>query len=183
MTRVKMIGLSSLLVLLAGACGDAADEEPVVLEEPVEQPVVAEPAAAPMPGTASGAVLAVDTLEGAGPYLTDASGRALYLLEGEPQGESTCYDACAEEWPPFLAPQGSPTAGAASVQPGLIGTLQRRDGSTQVTYGGHALYYYHDDQGPGQTAGHDLTDRWGEWYLVQPGGEALEEHAGGTGGA
>ena len=123
--------------------------------------------------TGGAATLAVDTLEGSGPYLTDGSGRALYLIEGAPQDSATCYDACAEEWPPFLAPQGQPTAAAPPLDSTLIDTIQRRDGRTQVTYAGHALYYYHDDQGPGQTTGQDVTDQWGEWYLVRPDGQPL----------
>ena len=57
----------------------------------------------------------------------------------------------------------------------LIGTIERRDGQRQVTYDGHALYYYSQDQQPGRTSGQDLTDRWGEWYLVTPEGQHLEE--------
>ena len=178
MKRMLAITMAILLVLFVGACAEGAEEE-VALEEPVEAPAVVEPSAVPVQPQA-GAVLEVDTLQGVGPYLTDEHGRALYLLEGEPQGQSTCYDACAEEWPPFLAPLGTPTAGAPPVRSSLIGTLQRRDGATQVTYGGHALYYYHEDQGPGQATGQDVTDQWGEWYLVRPNGEALEGHGGGT---
>lgn len=180
MERTRAVAMLGVLGILGSACGGeegAPEGEPVVVEEPAAEPATA--TGDPSAGTA----LTVDSLPGAGAYLADGSGRSLYLLEGEPQGQSTCYDACAEEWPPFLAPQGTPEAQAPAVQAGLIGTLQRRDGATQVTYGGHALYYYHEDQGPGQTNGQDLTDQWGEWYLVRPSGEPLEGEGGGQGGS
>jgi predicted lipoprotein with Yx(FWY)xxD motif len=62
------------------------------------------------------------------------------------------------------APQGS---GAS--QTGLLGTVDRSDGSTQVTYGGHPLYYYaHED--PGQVLCHDVDDYGGTWLVVTPEG-------------
>jgi predicted lipoprotein with Yx(FWY)xxD motif len=112
-----------------------------------------------------------------GQFIADVGGRALYLLEADTQGSSSCYDACAQMWPPFASPVGTPRAGAAGVEPNLIGTIQRRDGTTQVTFGGHPLYYYTKDQGPGQATGQDVTDQWGEWYLVTPKGGKLE-HGG-----
>ena len=173
MNRNMTLALTLALATGMAACGDTDVDDDGAAED------TATTGAAPAPGSgdpaAGGAALAVDTLEGAGAYLTDGQGRALYMLEGEPSDSSTCYDACAEEWPPFLARAGAPRPGATPVQQGLIGTIRRRDGGTQVTYGGRPLYYYHDDTAPGQTSGQDLTDRWGEWYLVRPDGEHLEE--------
>lgn len=175
----------SVLGLAACEADDPPDIEPAT-ETQIEAPAddsaeMITPAS--VADASGGTALTVAQAPELGEYIADANGRALYLLEGEPQGESTCQDACAEEWPPFLAPQGTPTAEAPAVQEGMIGTLQRQDGSTQVTYDGHALYYYHDDQGPGQTTGQDVTDQWGEWYLVQPSGAPLEEETTGDEGA
>lgn len=118
--------------------------------------------------------LRTDTLEGAGAYLTDGQGRALYVLEGE-EDEITCIDACADAWPPLLAEEGQASAAAPGLDESLLGTIERPDGQRQVTYGGHPLYYYSQDSGPGTTMGQDVEDEWGEWYLVTPEGEHLEE--------
>ncbi|HVS66156.1 MAG TPA: hypothetical protein VMT85_21940, partial [Thermoanaerobaculia bacterium] len=56
----------------------------------------------------------------------------------------------------------------------LLGTLQRRDGSTQVTYGGWPLYTYAQDAGPDSIEGQDVHGSGGEWYLVSPQGERIE---------
>lgn len=148
-------------------------------QEPAPPPAAEQEAAPTMPDEEATVTIRVDSLDGMGPYITDGEGRALYAIEGEPEGESTCYDACADVWPPLLASGGQVAPGAAGLQADQIATLQRRDGSQQVTFAGHALYYYQDDQGPGDTEGHDVTDRWGEWYLVRPDGRILEGHENG----
>lgn len=168
----RTLVLTAAIAAAAVACGDTGEDEvdteaALPEESYVEQQ---EPDLA-----AGGAALAVDSMGPGNLYLTDAQGRALYVIEGAPADSSICYDACAAEWPPFLAPQGSPTAQAPAVQSGLVGTIQRRGGETQVTYDGQALYYYHDDTGPGMTTGQDVTDQWGEWYLLRPNGEVLEQ--------
>lgn len=121
--------------------------------------------------------LETDSLPGTGTYLTDGEGRALYLFTADSAGASTCYDACAEAWPPLVAGEAEPAAGSG-VRAGLIGTLdrqsaERQGAGRQVTYAGHPLYYYAQDQGSGDTAGQDVHGFGGGWYLVTPAGEAL----------
>jgi hypothetical protein len=50
------------------------------------------------------------------------------------------------------------------------GTTQRRDGTTQVTYAGHPLYYY-AHEGRGQVLCHDVVEFGGTWLVVTPTGE------------
>lgn len=109
-------------------------------------------------------------------YLTDGAGRALYLLEGESEGRTTCEDGCTEVWPPFLAPNGTPQVPTGTLRAELVGTAARGDGTTQVTYAGHPLYYFQEDEGPGDVRGQDRTDPWGDWYLIAPSGDPVEEH-------
>jgi predicted lipoprotein with Yx(FWY)xxD motif len=99
-----------------------------------------------------------------GVYLVDGQGRTLYLLDGEPEGTSGCYDACATAWPP-LATTGDPTAAGDAVAKDLS-TSTRTDGITQVLYDGHALYTYAQDGAPGQTTGQGLTQQGGTWWVV-----------------
>ena len=124
----------------------------------------------------AGAVVETAQNDSIGTYLTDADGRALYLFLQDEQGsgESTCYDQCAQAWPPFIAEEGSPVARGAAAD-SLLGTLQRQDGAAQVTYNGWPLYYYAQDQGPGQLTGQDVMGFGAEWYLVTPQG--TEAHA------
>lgn len=148
---------------------DAAPERPVTVDT-IAAPVGATPSAA---STADEVVLR--TAAGAGgPYLTDAMHRALYLLKGDTDG-SKCTGECLKTWPPLLVTPEGRASGAPELQADRIGTTIRADGATQVTYNGRPLYRYARESGPGATAGQDVHDQWGEWYLVTPAGEALEE--------
>lgn len=109
-----------------------------------------------------------------GAYLTDAAGRAVYLLESDERG-STCYDRCMGIWPPVFAGQALPSAADPAIAPRPIGSRRRRDGLLQVTYDGHPLYYYSGDGGPGRTLGQHVEDAWGEWYLVSPSGREVDD--------
>lgn len=121
-----------------------------------------------------GEAVTVQVTEGdeVGPYLTDAKGRSLYLFESDSEGNSTCYDACAEAWPP-LATQGQVEAGEG-VDAGKLDTITREDGTRQVTYNGWPLYYYAQDTQPGDIEGQDVEGFGAEWYLVSPEGEQVE---------
>lgn len=133
------------------------------------------PAAAQEAGTK----LQIAEKEPFGQYLADAEGRSLYILEEDTRGgdgaeaASKCYEECVEEWPP-LAATAAPEAGE-QIDPAMLSTIERTDGSQQVTYNGWPLYHYHDDQAPGDTEGQGVHDDWGGWYLIAPSGEPIED--------
>lgn len=116
--------------------------------------------------------LALSVKEPFGEYVTDSSGRALYLFEEDKKDVSTCYEKCAEVWPPFVV--STDKIQAEGLDMGLVGMIERKDGELQVTYDGKPLYYYIKDQEqPGSTRGHDVHDEFGEWYLVAPSGKKV----------
>ena len=118
-----------------------------------------------------------------GQYLTDAQGRALYMFTADAADSSSCYDACANAWPPLTVQQGQQPQVGPNVQEAMLGTIERQNGETQVTYNGMPLYYYVKDQGSGQVQGQDVHGFDGEWYLVSPQGEQIEATAGGGSGS
>ena len=102
-----------------------------------------------------------------GPMLFDERGQAIYLFDRETTAEPDCYGECAVAWPPVLT-TGEPQA-AGDVRGALLGTTEREDGSLQVTYAGHPLYFYaHED--PGEVLCHDVTEFGGVWLVVTPAG-------------
>jgi len=116
--------------------------------------------------------LALSVKEPFGEYVTDSKGRALYLFEEDKKNVSTCYDKCAEVWPPFIVSEKK--IRVEGVDMSLVGLIERKDGQLQVTYDGNPLYYYIKDQKrPGSTTGHDVHDEFGEWYLVEPSGKKV----------
>jgi len=171
--------VAAALLAVAAAC----EPQPPGDRGMEEEPQVA-PAPVPAPGPADTAVsLDVGQKEGLGTFLTDASGRSLYLFEadtavaGGRQRASTCYDECAQAWPPLLA-VGEPVPANPAVRAELIGTVERRDGARQVTYNGWPLYYYARDVNPGDTNGQDVEGFGGEWYLVTPEGHPVGHEGG-----
>jgi predicted lipoprotein with Yx(FWY)xxD motif len=104
-----------------------------------------------------------------GSMLFDERGQAIYLFDRETSDEAQCYDECAEAWPPVLT-EGPPEADG-DVDAALLGTTERDDGSVQVTYNGHPLYFY-ADEAPGEVKCHDVDDYGGTWLVVTPDGEA-----------
>jgi predicted lipoprotein with Yx(FWY)xxD motif len=106
-----------------------------------------------------------------GQILVDGNGRTLYLFEADKGSSSTCYGACAAYWPPLLT-GGAPMAGTG-VNGSLLGTTKRTDGTTEVTYGAHPLYYVVTDHNPGDATGQAVNNFGGFWYVVATNGNKI----------
>ena len=106
-----------------------------------------------------------------GKILFDSRGRVLYLFARDRGGRSSCYGACAKAWPPFLT-KGAPKA-LAGVSAKLLGTTQRSNGTLQVTYAKHPLYYFSEDTKPGQIKCQNVSNFGGLWLVVTPSGRAV----------
>jgi predicted lipoprotein with Yx(FWY)xxD motif len=105
-----------------------------------------------------------------GQILFGENDQAIYLFDKESGPKSECYGACAEAWPPVLT-QGEPQAGDG-VKASRLGTTERTDGTTQVTYNGHPLYYY-AHEGPGEVTCHNVEEFGGLWLVVDAAGDAV----------
>ena len=102
-----------------------------------------------------------------GTMLFDGDGQAIYIWEVEESSTAECYDDCADAWPPVLS-DGAPLA-MGDVKNDLLGTTERTDGTTQVTYNDHPLYYYaHEDAG--EVKCHNISTHGGLWWVIQPSG-------------
>lgn len=133
------------------------------------------PAASEEPNSEAGAgpaVLSTAPVGELGAILVDSRGMTLYDFHKDKGTTSSCYGACAENWPPLLTDGETSAAGGASAA--KLGTTERKDGSTQVTYAGHPLYTYTGDQGPGEANGNDVEAFGAEWYALQASGEEPE---------
>jgi predicted lipoprotein with Yx(FWY)xxD motif len=117
---------------------------------------------------ASGPAMVKTTTGKLGTYLVDGSGRTLYLYTPDTGTTSTCYSGCIELWPAFVT-NGAPTATGGAMS-SLLGTTTRKDGSTEVTYAGHPLYYFASDNSPGETSGQGMQ---GIWFVVAPDGKKI----------
>jgi predicted lipoprotein with Yx(FWY)xxD motif len=120
--------------------------------------------------TAAASTISVENTS-SGKILVDGQGRTLYLFAADTGKTSTCTGACAAAWPP-LTTTGTPTAGAG-LTASLLGTTKRSDGTTEITYGGHPLYYFEGDSATGDISGQNVTAFGAKWYVVSPSGSAV----------
>ena len=82
--------------------------------------------------------------------LVDCTGRTLYVYTlDKTNGNGACDATCVQTWPILRAP----VRAQGDVQANLLGTFNRSDGTTQVTYFGYPLYYFSGDTRPGQANG------------------------------
>jgi len=180
--RLLLPGIGGFGALVISACGSgtaattapsAAPQTPVASAAPTTATSTAAPAA--------GVTLAVGHTS-LGSFIVDGKGVSLYLFEADKGTKSTCYGDCATNWPPLVTSGGVAVSGGASMS--LVGTTKRTDGTTEVTYNGHPLYYYAADAStPGRAKGEELDQFGAEWYVVGANGNEVERKASSTSGS
>jgi predicted lipoprotein with Yx(FWY)xxD motif len=175
----RLAALAGALVLALAGCGGGEDDPAEQLPDvptPVPQAtetVTGEPtdtATETATGTAGGEVTVEVASTELGEVLVDGDGMVLYVFDNDMQGESVCYDQCEQAWPPLVS-DGEVTAGE-DVDDAMFGSVERQDGSQQVTYNDWPLYYFAQDAAPGDTNGQALND---VWWVVDPSGEPIRE--------
>jgi predicted lipoprotein with Yx(FWY)xxD motif len=135
-------------------------------------------AASPVGSGSSGVAMVNAASSKLGMVLVDGSGRTLYLFEKDQPNQSACSGACVAAWPVDQS-SGTPKGGSG-VKASLLGTIKRGDGSTQVTYDHHPLYYYSGDSGAGQQNGQGINAFGAAWFAVAPAGGAVSGGATAT---
>lgn len=160
---LRIVAASAALVVLATACG----ADPPAADEPPASSPTSPASPSPTDNDRYGTAITTRSSD-FGQILFGPRRQAIYMWESEPSDTPECYAGCAEAWPPVLT-DGRPRA-TGGVDADLLGTTKRKDGSTQVTYGGHPLYYY-AHEGPGEVKCHNVATHGGLWWVVQPDGE------------
>ncbi|WP_304455498.1 hypothetical protein [Nocardiopsis sp. YSL2] len=116
-----------------------------------------------------------------GEILVDDEGFTLYRFEQDSADppEATCFDDCAETWPPALAM--SEFDFSDGLDASLFDSVERENRLDQVTLNGWALYRYAEDGAPGDVNGHGVND---VWFAITPTGAIAGDGTGtGDGGA
>jgi len=106
-----------------------------------------------------------------GTFLTDGSGKALYMFASDTSSKSTCSSTCVTYWPPLTTTGTVKASGKASGS--RLATITRTDGSKQVTYNGHPLYLFKLDTAPGDTQGEGTTNFGAKWWVLAPSGKPI----------
>lgn len=123
--------------------------------------------------TAAGGVTTVSAAQtDIGKALVGPNGHTLYMFDKDKTNKSNCSGDCTAAWPP-LTSSGQAKAGAG-VSESKIG-VSPTSNADQVTYNGHPLYYYAEDDKPGQTNGQKSEEFGAEWHALSPSGGEIEK--------
>jgi predicted lipoprotein with Yx(FWY)xxD motif len=154
-----VVAFAGIATLMIAACGSSDQSTTGGSTSP-----------SPSPAT-NGTTIAVASNAKLGQILVDGAGKTLYLFVADSGSSSTCYTSCAQLWPPVLT-SGPPQAGTGATA-SLLGITTRTDGKTEVTYGGHPLYYFVSDKQAGDATGQGVDSFGALWWVVSASGAAV----------
>lgn len=110
----------------------------------------------------------------AGSIVVGSNGMSVYFFtkDVKDSGKSACEGACTALWPAVTT-----TSDKAAVEgvSGIIGTIPTADGKKQVTVNGLPVYFFAQDQAPGDVKGQGYGN---VWYLVSPSGDMVKQDSG-----
>lgn len=172
--RSRFLPLAAAGALALSACATPEDDADVSaggVETEATDPASEAPAAEDEPtddvDAAAGSVeIAVESGD-LGDHLVDGEGNALYVSTDDEDGVSNCGRECARVWQPV---EGDATV-AGDLDESLLGTAERADDLTQVTYNGAPLYRFVADQA-GDARGHGVN---GTWFAADTDGAPITE--------
>ncbi len=167
--RIGVVAVMATAAAIIAGCGSASSSSSSSAAA-AAAPAATTSASSTTAAAATG--VTIKTAKGSGgTYLAGPNGRALYLWVADSGGKSACSGACAHAWPPLVT-KGNPAAGSG-VDASDLGTIMRSDGTEQVTYKGHPLYYFVADTSAGSTKGQGNDGFGAKWWLIAPSGTAI----------
>ena len=89
--------------------------------------------------------------------IMDAKGMTLYIFDNDKGDQSSCYDDCAVNWPPYVGT-------ADEKMPKDWKLVARTDNTMQWTYDGKPLYFFKADKVKGDAAG---DGKGGVWHVIK----------------
>jgi predicted lipoprotein with Yx(FWY)xxD motif len=175
-----LIAVLGATALLAAGCGSsksssttsAASAYPAEGEKSTSSAAATTPTAT-TPASGSGTAVIVKHASKLGTILAVGSKKmTVYMFEGDKGAASRCSGACASVWPPVTSTGAATAAGAAHSAD--LGTITRADGTTQVTYKGHPLYFFAKDKDSGDAYGQGVKGFGADWYVLSPSGGKVD---------
>lgn len=177
MRRSLALGAAATVAALLAGCGSSSSSSSssTAASAPAGTASTQSTPASTSTTAASGSGVSVETKHAKLGTILAAGPKKLtvYMFEADKGTTSSCSGACAKVWPPVTT-SGAPTAAGSAVSADL-GTTKRPDGSEQVTYKGHPLYFYDDDKDSGDAYGQGSKAFGAGWYVLKPNGSKLDQ--------
>lgn len=194
--KLIVVGAAIAAAFALPGCAPAGYSSSDYGAQPASNDVAATPGAEPTEGATPGATPGAETEDGAdegadAPELSDdevttelnatkvkrmgetvqnQDGRVLYRFDKDkvkPEVASNCNGDCAKIWPPALINKGEKPK-LEGVDSELVGTVEREDGTLQLTLDKWPLYTYIGDKERGQWKGQNVA---ATWFVVTPEGK------------
>ncbi|NMO54238.1 hypothetical protein HH310_24020 [Actinoplanes sp. TBRC 11911] len=152
---------------VVGTAGPSATSDPVAAADPDATAPPGSDDAAALPADKTTDKLTGTSVKKMGQVIENEDGYVLYRFDADKNkpAKSTCVDDCAKVWPPALTNDGKPTL--KGVDPKLVGTVARADGTKQLTVNNWPVYTYIGDKKPGDWKGQNVG---GKWFVIKPDG-------------
>jgi predicted lipoprotein with Yx(FWY)xxD motif len=111
-----------------------------------------------------------------GKVLVDGQGRTLYRFTKDNPWpmKFACVGGCLTTWKP-AKPVTDAQAKAAGIDPKLVSTVTRPDGTKQLAVNCWPVYWFTGDKAPGDTNGQGVK---GTWFANSPDGKKITKPAG-----
>ncbi|MCU1516975.1 MAG: hypothetical protein JWQ75_1696 [Pseudarthrobacter sp.] len=157
-------GLAAMaLVAALSGCGGSPGTTTTTTAAP-PAPTSAAPTESPTAAAAADLKIASSSV---GNVVVDSAGMSVYFFtkDVKDSGTSVCTGACLDAWPPVLTTAATPSAEGVT---GTLGTITTPEGTSHITLNGLPLYYYAEDQKPGDILGQGVNS---VWYLADAAGE------------
>jgi predicted lipoprotein with Yx(FWY)xxD motif len=167
------IGAMATLALLAAGCGSATKSTSSSASAPAQAQTTPASTGAGAPPAAGSATAVASKPNKLGAILAAGPKRlTVYLFEGDKGSTSTCTGACVAVWPPVRT--SALPAAKGSARGAELAVTARQDGSRQVTYHGHPLYFYTRDGDVSDAYGQGVKSFGAGWYVLAPSGKKID---------
>jgi len=171
-TRISVL-VPVVAALLAGCGSSGKSSSTATPATPPTQTTTSSSARSTTPSLSAAAIITTKHNKLGTVLAAGAKKLTVYLFEADTGATSTCTGACAKVWPPVTT-SGQPRAiGQAAAS--QVSAIKRPDGTTQVAYDGHPLYFFKKDG--------DVSDAYGQrsklfgagWYVLAPSGKKIDK--------
>ena len=165
------IGAIATLALVGAGCG-SANKRTGTTAAPASTAAPSSSASASAPAAGTGETVStkhskLGTILAAGPKRM-----TVYLFEADKGASSSCSGGCVAVWPPVQT--GSAPSAGAGARGAALGVITRADGTKQVTYNGHPLYFYARDGDKADAYGQAVKSFGASWYVLAPSGKKVD---------
>ena len=176
LARAGLVPLLAMVGLAVAGCGGSSSSssspQAAAPSTSATSTTSSAPASTSTPSSAAAITITTKHAKKLGTILAaGAHEKTVYLFGADKGSASACTGACAKAWPPVTGPAVAKELAKSSE----LGTIMRSDGTTQVTYKGHPLYFFIKDKDDEDAYGQGLKAFGGDWYVLAPSGNKIDE--------